>query len=170
MKLDDLRAALNAMSEAYAASTAKGAKTKATALNKALAVIGQTSAATLAEHIAEIQASGKPPAKPKTSARSKSGAKTSAQPKSKTPPLDAQAIGLALKDARSNRAQYEAIMARLKAANPTVPQLTIVANSYGATISGRATKENIYKAIEDRFKIWVQSDSNINFLEKITPW
>ena len=158
------------MSEAYAASTAKGAKTKATALNKALAVIGQTSAATLAEHIAEIQASGKPPAKPRTSARSKSGAKASAQPKSKTPPLDAQAIGLALKDARSDRAQYEAIMARLKAANPTVPQLTIVANSYGATISGRVTKENIYKAIEDRFKIWVQSDSNINFLEKITPW
>ncbi len=170
MKLDDLRAALNAMAEAYTASTAKGAKARATALNKALAVLGQTSAPTVAEHIAEIRAIGKPPARPQTSARQKSGSKASAQPKSKTPPLDAQAIGLALKDARSDRAKYEAIMARLKAANPTVPQLKIVASSYGATISGRVTKENIYKAIEDRFKIWVQSDSNIIFLEKITPW
>jgi hypothetical protein len=150
MKMDDLRAELKSLASAYAVS---GAKAKANALMKAHDVLLEGSALTVSDHIAGLQHK-----KPKAAAK----------PKKTT--LDPAHYASLLKDAGTNRSRFDQIISELELRKATATDLKVIMKSYGAILSGKDTKANLFKAIEDRFRIKQQSESNKNFLETITPW
>ncbi|MBC8050440.1 MAG: hypothetical protein H7X92_09895 [Chitinophagales bacterium] len=71
--------------------------------------------------------------------------------------------------AGTNRARFDQIIAELELRKATAADLKLVMKSYGATLSGKDIKPNLFKALEDRFRIKQQSESNKSFLETITP-
>ncbi|MDZ4789765.1 MAG: hypothetical protein SGJ17_00905 [Hyphomicrobiales bacterium] len=150
MKIADLCGELKKLANAYADS---GAKAKTNTLMEAHDVLLEASALTVQEHIAGLQ-----PKKPKAAAKSRKVA------------FDANHYASLLKEAGTNRARFDQIIAEIELRKAAAPDLKLLMKSYGATLSGKDSKPNLYKALEDRFRIKQQSESNKGFLETITPW